>query len=68
MGGELSKNNAKMGVLSIMPNVKFIFKKCHHILVMLTDFPSKIIDLCHKISVILVYITRPNSTKYVTCP
>ena len=32
------------------------------------DFPSKIIDLCHKISVILVSITRPNSTKNITCP
>ena len=29
--------------------------------------PSKRIDLCYKISIILVPITRPNSTKNITC-
>ena len=29
--------------------------------------PCKRIDLCHKMSVILVFITRPNSTKNIAC-
>ena len=44
-------------------------KKCHHILNMIPDFPSKRIDLCHKISIILVFTcTRPNSTKNMFVP
>ena len=52
-----------------LENVNFIYiKKCHHILNMVPDFPCKRIDLCHKISIILVFITRPNSTKNIICP
>ena len=41
-------------------------KKCHHIL-MLPVFLVLAKELCHKISITLVSITRPNSTKNITC-
>ena len=50
-------------------NVKLFKNKCYHILVMLPGFfsPCKTIDMCHKFFIILVSITRPNSTKIMTC-
>ena len=52
-----------------LDNVKLFKNKCHHILDMLPDFfsPCKRIDMCRKFSIILVSITRPNSTKNITC-
>ena len=58
-----------LNVLTI-ENVQFIYKKkCHQMSDKLPDFLAdcKRIDLCHKISIILVSITRPNSTENITC-
>ena len=61
--------NVLLIMLNALRNVKFIYKKkSHHILDMLPIFPCKRIDLWHKISIIQVSITRPNSTKNITCP
>ena len=51
-----------------LENVKFIFKKVSSHFRHDTRFftPCKRIDLCHKISIILVSITRPNSTENIT--
>ena len=43
-------------------------KKCHHILDVLPEVAFKRIDLCHEISIVLVSITRPNSSENITCP
>ena len=50
-------------------NVKFILKEMSSNVRQVTRFFShcKRLDLCHKISIILVSITRPNSTENITC-
>ena len=58
-----------LNVLTI-ENVQVIYiKKMSSNVRQVTRFLShcKRIDLCHKISIILVSITRPNSTENITC-
>ena len=65
-GGGLKNQMEGGGTSMLLENVNFIYiKNCHHILNVGPDFPCKRIDLCHKISIILVFITRPNSTKNI---
>ena len=52
---------------NVLRKCEVYVKKCHHILDMLPEVPSKRIDLCHEMSIILVSITRPNSSKNITC-
>ena len=53
---------------NVLRKCEVYVKKSHHILDMLPEVPSKRIDLCHEMSIILVSITRPNSSKNITCP